>query len=252
MRETFSLRGAPVRALLGIFAGLLVSNCAENFAFADDETIRTISTPSPAHHFGDRGDVVFPLAGVALGGSGLGGLATYSAGPIGFQYDSSSDDSGGRYTQSYFSIEPTADFFVARHLSIGGTVSVAYSNLAYSAPSNATPTLGGLPSSQGELSLGLVPRIGYAFSVGDHVTIWPHIGGGIVASDNTGSDQGPTSIPFQFRGNADLAILYHVDRHFFVSVAPTLFIGGEPKLADVDQSNFLLSFGTDVTLGLVL
>jgi hypothetical protein len=250
MRESFSHRNAPVCALLVISAGFLISSCAENVAFADDESIKTLSTPPPPHRFGERGDVVLPIAGVAFG-TGLSNLGVYSIGPVAFYYSSSPDPGGGRDTSSSFSFDPTADFFVARHLSIGGSILVGYSNTSYTPPPNADPTTTSPASSQGQISLGLLPRIGYAIPVSEHFSIWPRVGGGMIAVDNTGTSPAPPPTPFEFRGSADLSFIYHIDKTFFVSVAPGLNVGGAPKTTDA-QSEFDLSFGTAATLGFVL
>ncbi len=250
MRETISLRGAHVRALLGFIAISTIAECTQKEARADDESVKTLSTPPPPHRFGERGDVVFPIAGVSFG-AGLGALGGYSVGPVGIDYWSSPDPNGGRDTSSNFSFDPTADFFVARHFSIGGSIIVGYSNNTYTPPPNADPTTTSPASSQGQISLGLLPRIGYAIPVSDHFSIWPRVGGGIVAVDNTGTNVGPPPTPFEFRGTVDLSLLYHIDKTFFVSVAPGLSVGGAPKTTDA-QSEFDLSFGTAATLGFVL
>jgi hypothetical protein len=104
-------------------------------------------------------------------------------------------------------LAPGADWFLARHLSIGGDVSLALSGFG-------TGTLAGAYS--------LTPRVGYLFSLTRSASLWPRLGLQMTAGNAslegtlTGSAQ-PT-----FAMVLDAPLLFHLSDHFYVGVAPTL------------------------------
>lgn len=226
MRETFSHRDAHVRALLVISAGFLISNCSENIALADDASVETLSTPPPPHHFGDKGDVVIPMLAASIG-YGLAGGPQFSAAGFSLQYSEYPTGGDATLKSTLIAFAPSADFFVARHWSIGGQASFLYlRQTADSADGSAAIT-------SATMTVGLAPRIGYAIPLGDHVTLWPRLMIGGSAAGNF-ADSGP--MPVSLMATADLPVIYSFDRHFFVSIAPSVTVAGNPKYGIYDSA----------------
>jgi hypothetical protein len=250
MREMLSLRGAHVRALLCVLAPLILVDCMERVAFAQDQTTTTTTIESPPKRtFGEKGDVIFPLAGVSLDPS----VGAYSIGPLAFNYGSSNDGLGGRSNTSGFLVDPSLDVFVARHFSFGGTVLASYVNSVHRLAANEDPTQTYAPGSAGSWTLGLLPRVGYAIALSEHVAFWPRVAGGITASNNFGDNNpGPTPTPFAFEAIVDAPIIYRIDRRFFASLSPRVTLQGAPQMSASGQSFFDVSFGSDVSIGFVL
>ncbi|MGH7328550.1 MAG: hypothetical protein ACREJX_09395, partial [Polyangiaceae bacterium] len=176
--------------------------------------MRTIEAPSPPHRFGDRGDVVIPIVSGTFSANGFTGDVAW----IGFSHDVSGDGLvGGRQQTNTFFVKPELDVFVARHFSVGGTASFSYFRLADS----PGPSVEGESADATTVMAAIAPRLGYAFTLGDRVTIWPRVGGGIAAYDSTGNLAMPQT-PFVATASLDMPIIYAFDRHLYVSIDPTL------------------------------
>jgi len=68
--------------------------------------------------------------------------------------------------------------------------------------------------------IALIPRVGYAFSIGRRVDFWPRVGVGLIAGDAAGNDTGVLSMEGMFLIN----MVKHVD--FEVGPAVDLPFGG--------------------------
>ncbi len=241
MRRTTSRRAAVSRIFTGIFGTILGVSCNLPDARADDESVRTIGGPSAPHRFGDRGDVVLPIFGAffgggfagGFGGGSAGGLTGYSLGAFSFTHDSSVQ-SFERQESTTFSFAPNLDFFVARHLSLGGTIGVGYANFKSTPVAGAPADTPGFDD--GEVNVSIAPRVGYVVSLGDHVAMWPRISVGAGVVDGLG---GTGPMPVNLGASADLQFVYSIDRRFYVAVGPTLAVYGNPKYGIYESS-----FGT--------
>jgi hypothetical protein len=145
-----------------------------------------LSAPSPT--FGDRGEVVI--------GS-----------------DANASVVAGNYegNHSYFaSIEPSVDYFVARRLSIGGSLT-----FAYSASNSST-------SWSHQTSFGVAPRVGYDIPLSDHFSLWPRASIDFTESNFAGESGGTPYTSNQ--GNVSVSVfvpvLFHPAPHFFVGFGP--------------------------------
>jgi hypothetical protein len=240
MRETFSHRDARVCALLVFSAGFLISNCAENLAFADDESVKTLSTPPPPHHFGDRGDLVIPML---TAGFGTAGDPEYSAAGFGIDHFSYVSQVGGpRQTGTTYSFTPNADIFIGKHVSIGAALHVNYYVDTFADQSS--------PDDR-QLALGFSPRVGYAFPVSDHVSIWPRVSFGMNAYDAIDSGPLDVLVPFELVAKLDVQFVYSIDRSFYVAVAPSLTLTGFPENGEY-ASEFEAALGSSFNAGFVL
>lgn len=209
-------------------------------ARADDASTRTSEAiPSP-RRFGEAGDVVVPTAGVTpvSTGGGLGG----SVGFVWIAHSSTPDGYGNRLTQTDVAMQPELDVFVARHVSIGGSVSLGYSHFA----SEPSPTPG-----TDTLEAGIAPRVGIVFPLGDKVALWPRVGLRFGALDLIKSDGNYNPAPYDARATVDAALVYSLDRHFYVSFDPTVSVGGFPRTAHYDSS-FSTVLETSFSAGFVL
>ena len=227
-------RAFALAAGLGLSA--MIVQCNESEARADEPP-----SPPPQHHFGDRGDVVFPL----LGGSiDLGGTSAYVSA---FGFSRYSGASGAaNITTTMVSFAPSADFFVARHFSLGGTVSANYSRYTYP----AEPAQNMLGSSSGTIHVGIAPRVGFVAPLGEHTALWPRLQIGVGATDTVGDYDGYVVNPFSFTATVDMPFVYAVDRHFYASIAP--FVEGTwlPKAGGVSAGTGL-ALGSHVEVGFV-
>lgn len=240
MRETFALRGAHVRALLGFVVMSTIVECTQKEARADDESVKTLSTPPPPHHFGDRGDLVIPVLSTSIGT--VGSPETSAAG-FGISHFSFVAQGGGpRQTGTQYSFTPNADVFVAKHVSIGAALRFNYFVNTYS--DHIFPD-------DRELALGFSPRVGYTFPVSEHVAIWPRVSFGMNAYDTISTGGPPVQNPFELVTSVDVQVVYSIDRSFYVAVAPSLTVSGFPDNGGY-ASDFTAAFGSSFNAGFVL
>jgi len=122
-----------------------------------------------------------------------------------------SDDGGSTTT---LSVAPAADYFVARNLSVGGMVSLAY----------ATSTSGGQVTTS-QTTFGIGPRVGYDIPFGDRFSLWPRIA--FLFSDASAppiSGAFGSSAPAYSVTTFDIQLfaplLWHPSAHFFVGLGP--------------------------------
>jgi hypothetical protein len=246
MREAFSLRGAHVRALLVVIAPLIVGDCTEKLAFAEAHTTTSTVESPPTHHFGDKGDVILPVLG---GGIDLSNGLTYSVAGMSISHQST-EDVYGRNNFTAFSFQPSADFFVSRHVSIGGQIGFSYNRFT------THPTSYGISQSYGStdmggFTLGLAPRVGYLFPMSEHFALWPRVAIGAAAQYTIGPDAQVPLTPVTISGALDFGLVYAVDRRFYVAFTPSFAVAGFPQVGS-GYSSFSTSFDTSFTAGFVL
>jgi hypothetical protein len=132
-------------------------------------------------------------------------------------------------------LEPAADFFVVRGLSVGGFVGLDYSK---SGDSHAT-------------RFGIGPRVGYNVGLSDLLSLWPRVGFSYAHTSISGSASiaaGGTSIQ-RSSGSGDalalnlfVPLMLHPAEHFFAGFGPFLDL-------DTIGDNKATSFGAKLTLG---
>ena len=90
-------------------------------------------------------------------------------------------------------LQPSLDYFIGRHISVGGLVSI--------------------DASDGGGRFGVGGRAGYAIPLGDRVTFWPLVMIKGVRADEKTSTELWVKAPF----------LFHIVPHFFVGAGPYFF-----------------------------
>jgi hypothetical protein len=209
-------------------------------AAADDRaTTATLEAP-PKRTFGEKGDAVFPILEAGYDARSVNLMVA----GISVDHETSVDPAGARQNALSFRFAPGVDVFVLRHFSIGGSLLVSLER---------TNTLGSEvePGYDYEtLTLGIAPRIGYAFPLSAHLTFWPHLG---FAARGAASLEGPplTATPYGIDLTADAQLAYTIDRRIYVSLAPKFILGGGPQL-NHDPSSFEVGLSTVLAAGFVL
>src|SRR5580692_3654441 len=184
---------------------------------------------------GQKGQIVIDqISGFRGGVSGIVGGALGPSvnyyGPIGLavqRYSQANDMESPNtdvVTATTFWLAPSADYFVIRHLSVGGMVQIAYTTSSLSAPVNMTQSRQvNEPSST---SFAFMPRVGWMFALGDRWAIWPRLSlgyvsnavGSVAAGPGTGGLGG--SSVYGFAMDLDAGVLFRVNETFFLRLAP--------------------------------
>lgn len=235
-------RAAVIRAFLGILASILGVNCTLPDARADDGSVRTIEAPSPSHRFGDRGDLVIPVLGARSTAYGFGGEVG------GFSFSEGRTSAGAtQSSNASVAFAPSLDLFVARHFSLGLTGGVAYTHMAFGSSLGSTDETKTLTAS-------FIPRVGYAFPVGDHFAVWPRVAFGLDTVDVIQSDPNlvtGSNVPFTAHGSFDVDLVYVVDRRLFVAVDPALVVVAAPEQMQYPAQHEV-GFDSSLEIGFVL
>jgi hypothetical protein len=113
------------------------------FALSDVSAVADPKVAIPPHHFGEGGQMV-TSAGLGINGSLIVPLA-------------------GGYTSYSVQLQPALDWFVISHLSVGGAV-------AFDVSGSKTPS-----RTSSSLDIGLSPRVGYLFPLGNSFSFWPRL-----------------------------------------------------------------------------
>jgi hypothetical protein len=130
-------------------------------------------------------------------------------------------------------LAPALDYFIIKNLSIGGTISLAYTKFSLGS----------------ETIVGIGPRVGYNLMLSDLMSIWPKIGFSYTHSNSSvGTAVGPsTTLSTSKDGDAIslnlfVPFMFHPAEHFFVGLGPFLD-------ADLSGSNKVTVYGIKLTLG---
>ncbi len=204
--------------------------------------------------FSRRGRLVFselaglrastPLAGVG-GIGGVGGLGIGALGGVGvlggdtglsglLTFGSTSTDYGfaGAKTQ-YVAFNPSIDYFVGDHLTLGVSATAGRSRVTTPIISGAVPTDGPpVWTSAGDATwtsytLGATPRIGRPIDVGP-VTLWPKLGVGYAATRSEtvgvpGVTAGQSMLARTFTTELTFDALFRLGEYVTFSVGPTAY-----------------------------
>jgi hypothetical protein len=127
----------------------------------------------------------------------------------------------GGGSSTVLAIEPSADYFIAPSLSVGGLVGIRY-------VSNTEPA-GSLFISGNITTLTAEARVGYNLALGDSLSLWPRIGIGY----SHGSSDGSSSYAVPLVAFAPL--LWHPGRHFFLGAGPIFTTSLVDRSGGVDQ-----------------
>jgi hypothetical protein len=171
------------------------------FALAASSAWALAASPAQAQHFGEAGQLVIQsdeAIGVAVDDHTQVRVAGTSPG-------------GG----ANVSLQPAADYFVMRNLSVGGLLRYAH---------------------RGDVDrFGIGGRVGYDLTINDNLTFWP------VGAIEIEGGSGPTNLAFV----AYAPLLWHPVQHFFVGLGPFL----EPSVPFSGPGGTVTSFGVQSTVG---
>ncbi|MGK4007185.1 hypothetical protein WMF31_31475 [Sorangium sp. So ce1036] len=119
-------------------------------------------------------------------------------------------------------VSPSVEVFVTDRFSVGGTIGFSYTSHAFRLPD----TGGAATRIEGDsFAISVVPRVGYAISLGEPLALWPRAGFGYSASqaDST-STQGVSSSMSAWIGVVDLGLVYRPTEHIYLHMAPELVL----------------------------
>jgi len=154
---------------------------------------------------------------------------------IGFSYDIAKDPAGGKdITSTGVLVQPSADYFLAPHLSLGGQVILRFQTIE---------TDGGKGS---RTAIGLAPRVGYDVAVSGPITLFPRLGVAfeyVMASAQQGTMKRSSSDAV-FAVFAYVPFLFHPAPHFFLGIGPAVRV----PVAGPDHLK-TTSFGLASTVG---
>jgi hypothetical protein len=187
---------------------------------------------------GQKGQIVIDqISGFRGGVSGLvGGSLGPSVnyyGPIGVavqrysQADNAEPPNTDVVTATTFWLAPSADYFVIRHLSVGGMIEIAYTTSSLSQPTN--PTQSRQVSEPSNTSFAFMPRVGWMFALGDRWAVWPRLSlgyvsnavGSVAAAPGVTAGIAGSSI-YGFAMDLDAGVLFRVNETFFLRLAPEI------------------------------
>lgn len=175
-------------SLVGAFCTTLLYGWC---ALAQDR-VSNVSRATPAGIFGDEGQVAISSdAGFSISNTSVSGV----------------DDSTTQVV-----LRPAVDYFIVRHLSIGGFVGVDHT----SAGDFKTTAF----------SIG--PRVGYDFPLSGSISFWPKLGFAFASTtveteiDVPGPDPDTDESNTSVQLNLFAPFLYHPVDHFFLGLGPAL------------------------------
>ncbi len=156
--------------------------------------------PSPASAFRARGAVlVSSTGGGSIASTQVGGDNPWIGGTpfVSIAHDG---NDGAEATSTTVVVNPAIDVFVIDGLSIGGELGVAY--VSSSVAENDVTVV------------AIAPRIGWDFQLGSALSIWARAGAAFAYVSQTSASQAIAS------GSLDVALMWHLNRSFFVGVGP--------------------------------
>jgi len=161
-----------------------------------------------------------PTAAAEMGQPGH--LAIDGAFTLAFQHDSASPPMGSSQSTTTILIAPSADYFVAPNISIGGQLEIEHAS---------TPS--GDPMMPGDVTvtgLGVGPRVGYLAALGSQIGLWPRVGVLYThASLSTPGSPDTTSSIFSLAVTAP--IMFYPTPHFFIGIGPAFRYDFSAKLS---------------------
>jgi len=205
------------------FAAALVAMLVPREAKAQRELL----TPT-----GGRGQLAIDQISGFRAGTGPYGPSVNYWGPLGFAYQSYSQDTGnpGQSAAVHlttFWIAPSADFFVIDHLSIGGLVQVATTSGSTDLTTNGVTQTNSLDSIT---TFTFLPRVGWLFALGDRWGIWPRGGLGFTSVGVPANISGITPPPGGTVTSANVhGLVLDVDCGFIFRVNETFFLRAAPE-----------------------
>jgi len=107
-----------------------------------------------------------------------------------------------------YAIAPSADYFVAPNVSLGGLIGIAHGSTSTAGSSNDTTTF------------GIMVRGGYSAQLTESLSLWARLGIGYSHTSTTsgGFDITLSTVPLV----VEVPILWHPAPHFFIGAGPTL------------------------------
>ena len=135
----------------------------------------------------------------------------------------SSSMGGGSSTT--IGIQPSLDYFVAPHISVGGQVGIAHGSTGLS--------VGG--SSINQTVIGVEVRGGYELPLTDSVSLWPRLGIGYNHKSYSGGG-GADSSGYDLDLLVSVPVLWHPASHFFLGAGPALTTQLVNKVEGTSQS----------------
>lgn len=143
-----------------------------------------------------------------------------------------SNSMGGGSTTD-IAIQPSLDYFVAPHVSVGGQIGIEHGS--------ADITILGTSSSLTVTRFGIEVRGGYELGLNDSVSLWPRLGIGY--DHNSFSGGGSDSSGYDIALLVSVPVLWHPASHFFLGAGPSLATQLVNKVGGQSQSK-----ATDVGL----
>lgn len=142
----------------------------------------------------------------------VGPLTLYS------QHTESSYPARTTTTQSDYGVEPSLDYFVGDHLSVGGRAGFVWSEVhAY----DTSVTFAPMHSNMHGFFLEVAPRVGYAIPFTPTFGFWPRVSGGVLGERMASNGGSKTSTVGEFvQGN--FALVARLAPHVLLELGPTL------------------------------
>jgi hypothetical protein len=186
-------------------------------AAAPSANLAAIATPS---------DIVGKFAARGQLAVSLGLPLTGEAPQLGIVHASTNMGGG---SSTVLAIEPSADYFVAPNLSVGGLVGIRY--VSTREPAGSLFISGNSTVLMGEA------RVGYNLALGETLSLWPRIGIGYSHGGSDGLAPSSYAVPLV----AFAPLLWHPGRRFFLGAGPIFTTplversGGldQPKTTDI-------------------
>jgi hypothetical protein len=126
---------------------------------------------------------------------------------------------GASTSATTYQLEPAIDYFVAPSFSIGASVSLVHSST----------------DAQSETNIGLMPRVGYDFSLSPLMSIWPRVGLGYAHTSN-GFNGSPDTTGYSVTFKVFVPVVFHPAPHFFIGGGPYLSTALVSKIEGNDAS----------------
>ena len=145
-------------------------------------------------------------------------------------------NSMGGSSSTAIGIQPSLDYFVAPHISVGGQVGIAHGSTGLSiAGSTLNQTI-----------IGVEVRGGYELALTDSVSLWPRLGIGYSHTSYSGGGGTDTS-GYDIDLLVSVPVLWHPASHFFLGAGPALTTQLVNKVEGNSQSK-----ATDIGLTAVI
>jgi hypothetical protein len=129
----------------------------------------------------------------------------------------------GGSSSTAIAIQPSLDYFVAPHISVGGQIGIAHGSADIGAGyGSATVT-----------AFGVEVRGGYQLALTDSVSLWPRLGIGY--THNSYSSGGMDASGYELDLFVSVPVLWHPASHFFLGAGPALSTQLINKVESMDQ-----------------